>query len=963
MSIIPFSAQRNGRDSRSANMRECLALHASTVGQLAHFLPPIRTTDRCKSALARFLGDRSLFALPVVDASNIPVALVERKQYIEFFGRLYALDIYGSRSIIELLGMDEFESGDAIMVEHDRAAMEVAQIILDSSGQGIGSGFLITDQGRYLGIGNANELLRMITERNVSALRESEERFRTLVAASAEVVWNVDAGGEGIGDNLSWRNFTGQSCAEITGGSWGKAVHPQDRAKVEGIVSRAVANRVTYEVNVRMRRFDGEWRHMRVRGAPVFGAQGSVREWVGYCQDITESIDAEASRAQLGAIVENSNDAIYSRSLDGRILTWNAGAEKMLGYSAAEAIGQASHFVLVGGRKSRLKEINESVLRGEKTTRESERRTKDGQVIPVLSSHSPIKDSAGNIVGVSTILQDISERKRLEHMRDMSERRLRESEAFNVSVLNSLSEQVAVLEQNGVIMAVNSAWREFARENGASETVVNPVGVNYLDVCQPAAGAPLGEEASAAWSGIIGVLGGERREYILDYPCHSPREQRWFRLWVTPLQGSWPGVVICHENITPRKRAEERQASLEAQLRESQKMQAVGTLAGGIAHDFNNIIATVLGNAELVRQDVPDNAQAQESLEEITKAARRGRELVRQILSFSRRQPAVRKPITLNPIVEEAGRLLRATLPARLSLNIQCASDVPAVLADATQIQQVIINLATNAMQAIGSQPGRIDICLYSVMLDQAMAEAHSGLRAMCAVRPGRAVRVRVSDTGPGIDKAVLARIFEPFFTTKAVDEGTGLGLAVVHGIVEGHEGVIEAKSEPGQGASFVIYFPVAQSAADETCPEEGKASEVRGSGERILYLDDDESMVSLVKRLLERRGYSVCSYVDQAAALAALRANAHAFRLVVTDYNMPGMSGLDIAREVRAIRADLPVAVASGFIDEDLQCQAGAAGVRELIFKADAVEDFCDVVQRLVMASPRGTLAREAAK
>ncbi|MBL0124653.1 MAG: response regulator [Betaproteobacteria bacterium] len=413
--------------------------------------------------------------------------------------------------------------------------------------------------------------------------------------------------------------------------------------------------------------------------------------------------------------------------------------------------------------------------------------------------------------------------------------------------------------------------------------------------------------------------------------------------------------IVQMQDIRERKQAEAARASLEAQLRESQKMQAIGTLAGGIAHDFNNIMATILGNVELARQDASSNPLALESLSEIRKAGTRARDLVQQILSFSRRQATERRRIPLAPIIEESVRLLRATLPARITLEVHRDAGVPPVLADATQIQQVLINIATNAMQAIHAGTGHIGIRLETVQFDDAMAATHPALRALHARHPGRTVRLAVSDDGPGMDADTLERIFEPFFTTKEVGQGTGLGLSVVHGIVQTHEGAIVVDSQPGKGATFNIYLPAADAATDVAPIDTGAAMATPdiGGSRHILYLDDDESLVFLVQRLLERRGFRVSGYIDQREALDALRADPAAFDLVVTDYNMPGMSGLDVARAVRLIRSNLPVAVASGFIDEALHSQAEGAGVLELIFKANAVEDLCEAFARLAQSVP----------
>ncbi len=449
----------------------------------------------------------------------------------------------------------------------------------------------------------------------------------------------------------------------------------------------------------------------------------------------------------------------------------------------------------------------------------------------------------------------------------------------------------------------------------------------------------------------IGVSRGMQMKLALASGIH------WFELSVTRKStdaGSEPRFIVISRDITERKNAETAHAALEAQLRESQKMQAIGTLAGGIAHDFNNIIATILGNVDLARLDLTNNPRALESLEEIRKAGSRARSLVQQILSFSRRQPTVRTPTALGPVIDESVRLLRATLPARLAIDVDCDTDVPAVLADATQIEQVIINLVTNAMQATPGS-GSIRIRLDTVMLDKALADAQPALRALYEMHPGRTVRLVVSDDGTGMDAITLGRIFEPFFTTRAVDEGTGLGLSVVHGIVRTHEGAIVAASRPGRGTTITVYLPSSLTPAVALAHGEKAANHAvpgAGRGQHILYIDDDESLVFLVRRLIERRGLRISAYTDQREALVALRADPASFDLVVTDYNMPGMSGLDVAREVRAIRADLPVAVASGFIDEALRSQAGAAGVRELIFKASAVEDLCDAFVRLARSA-----------
>ncbi|WP_310568033.1 ATP-binding protein [Hydrogenophaga sp.] len=431
-------------------------------------------------------------------------------------------------------------------------------------------------------------------------------------------------------------------------------------------------------------------------------------------------------------------------------------------------------------------------------------------------------------------------------------------------------------------------------------------------------------------------------------------------------------VVLTFVDITSLKQAQQQQRALELQLSQSHKMEALGTLAGGVAHDFNNILAAILGNADLARQDLDPGSPARESLHEISSAARRGRELVRQILAFSRQQPLSRTPVCLRDVVTETTSLLRTALTPQIQLTVDVAATTPAIRADATQLGQVLLNLGTNAIHALEGRTGGIAYRVRGLerrdpALPQEVAQAceENGVDAVC---------VSVSDDGCGMNDTTQQRMFEPFFTTKAVGRGTGLGLPVVLGIVQAHGGAIEVDSEPGRGTTFHLYFPAATALptqptdgalalagtmagtvtpmADTTAQpqEQHEMADTSSATQRhILYLDDDDTLVFLVRRLLERRGYKVTAFTEQQQAIDAVRADPQGFHLLMTDYNMPGMSGVDVARAVRAIRPDLPVAVASGYISDELQAEAAAAGVTEVVFKTDAVEAFCEIVARLV--------------
>ena len=405
-------------------------------------------------------------------------------------------------------------------------------------------------------------------------------------------------------------------------------------------------------------------------------------------------------------------------------------------------------------------------------------------------------------------------------------------------------------------------------------------------------------------------------------------------------------TTVFARDLTGRKKAEAHRAVLEAQLRESQKMQAMGTLAGGIAHDFNNILSAILGNVELAKGDLPAGSTALVSLDEIGKAGRRARDLVRQILTFSRNEPTQREPVSLSAVVHETERLLRVTLPPGIELRLDLAAELPPVMADATQVEQALLNLCTNAIHAIGDTRGAVTVRLDLAHPDQRTCER-------LGLAPGTYEALTVSDTGSGIDSATLQRIFEPFFTTKVVGQGTGLGLAVVHGVMRTHQGATDVRSTPGEGSTFTLYFPAAV-AADGTPSGRAErrvvaAPAAEGNGRHVMYVDDDKALVFLVERLLRRRGFRVTGYSDPREAETALRADPHAFDLLVTDYNMPGYSGLDLAREARLIRADLPVALASGYVTAEIEKAAFQEGARALIHKPNDVEELCATVQRLV--------------
>lgn len=546
----------------------------------------------------------------------------------------------------------------------------------------------------------------------------------------------------------------------------------------------------------------------------------------------------------------------------------------------------------------------------------------------------------------------LAERQALQHSAETLQQRneqIRASEKRLEAVINSALDAIICVDQHQRITVFNPTAAALF-QCSASDALGSTLDRFLPDAAQALAFAQLTTQALLGEMTALTASGKELAvEVSVSFERHADGET----------------TTVFARDLTGRKKAEAHRNELEAQLRESHKMQAVGTMAGGIAHDFNNILGAILGNVELAKADCAAGSPVLESLLEIDKAGRRARDLVRQILTFSRNEPPQRSAVSLAEVVHDTERLLRVTLPPAIELHMQLQAGLPPVLADATQVEQALLNLCTNAVHAIqgqGAERGSIHVEAATVQPDQRLSER-------LGLAPIDYVALTVRDTGPGMDAATLERIFEPFFTTKPVGQGTGLGLAVVHGVMRTHEGGVDVQSTPGQGSRFTLYFPVATSAttaapansAPQTQPLATEAaapapaapsSSTPAKKHHVMYVDDDQALVFLVQRLLRRRGYEVSGFTDPHEATAALRAAPQRYDLLVTDYNMPGFCGVDLVREARLIRPDLPVALASGYVTAEIEQAALAEGAQALIHKPNDVEELCATVQRLIVGN-----------
>jgi len=409
---------------------------------------------------------------------------------------------------------------------------------------------------------------------------------------------------------------------------------------------------------------------------------------------------------------------------------------------------------------------------------------------------------------------------------------------------------------------------------------------------------------------------------------------------LTDDQGLIRGILFSGLDITERKKAEEEKARMEAQLRQALKMEAIGTLAGGIAHDFNNILSAIIGFSEMAREDVPPDSKVSENLGKVLKAGFRARDLVKQILAFSRQ--ANIDPIHLRPasIIKEGVKLLRSSIPATIEIHEHIDPGTGVILADPTQIHQILMNLCTNAFHAMEENGGRLDISLHEVKLDTEMLANEPGVKA------GTFVLLAVHDSGAGIDPEIKDRIFDPYFTTKEVGKGTGMGLAIIHGIVKNYGGFISCASEPGKGTTFKVFLPV----ITQDMPDKEEILDGFPAGhEQILFVDDEALIADIAKELLEKLGYAVTVRKNSLEALETFSNQPEKFDLVITDHTMPRMTGTELARRMLKIRPDLPIILCTGYSSTTSEAEARLVGIKEFAFKPISIQHMVRLIRKVL--------------
>ncbi len=615
------------------------------------------------------------------------------------------------------------------------------------------------------------------------------------------------------------------------------------------------------------------------------------------------------SEYKLNNLLQNTPIAAITWDLNFRVSEWNPAAEAIFGYYKKEAIGKHPAELILSGE---VKEMVDGVFTdlisekgGARSTNEN--LTKDGKRIICDWYNTALKDADGKVVGVASLVHDITKPRQTELALRASEEKFRR-------IFDNLQDGYLWADKDGNILLANMV-------------AANTLGYDLhelmqLNLAQDIYFVPEERETVKEIMTRTGVI--ENHELIFKKKDGQKIfvEANSHLVYEDNQQSSMEGTF---RDITFRKQAELEKEKLESQLRQAAKMEAVGTLAGGIAHDINNILGIIIGNTELAIEDVLDLNPASQNLKEIKIASLRARDVVRQLLSFSRKSEQEKRLIEIQAILKESIKFLRASLPSTIEFISNIPADLKTIMADPTQIHQVIINLCTNAAHAMEKNGGTMEISLDEIELNGGFPAKYFD------VKPGFYIQLTVRDDGCGIDPGIKNRIFDPYFTTKDTNKGSGIGLSVVHGIVKNHDGAISLHSESGKGTTLKIIVPVAHG---KPFLGETNSEKLLKGNENVLFVDDETALINIGRQTLERLGYQVETSTNPAEALEQFHSNPSMFDLVITDMTMPHMTGDKFAAELLKIRSDIPIILCTGYSERISDENAGKLGIQKYIEK-----------------------------
>jgi len=609
--------------------------------------------------------------------------------------------------------------------------------------------------------------------------------------------------------------------------------------------------------------------------------------------------------------------------LEGRVANFNKASEQLSGYRFKD-FGDTPFWdilILPEEREGVSSTIADVIKNGLPKTFQNYWVTKNGEERLIRWMNSTLRKPDGSIEYILCTGMDITERTR-------AEKALRESEIKYRELVQSANSIIARLDREGNFTFLN----DFA-ENFFGFNKDELLGKNAIGTTLPKTDTN-GHDLTPLINDIV-KNPNRYANYENENICKNG--QRVWVAWTNKVIYGEDGEVLeilCVGNDNTERK------ELEKKLRQAQKMESIGTLAGGIAHDFNNILVPVIGHTELLLEDLPGKSPLRISLNEVLKGALRAKDLVKQILAFSRQTNQIIRPLNIQKILKEVLNLSRSTLPTTIRIEQDIEHDCGMIMADPTQVHQILMNLVTNAYHAMEQTGGTLSICLKEVRLTHDSLPGHS-------INPGPYVCLAIADTGIGMNAETKERIFEPYFTTKEKGKGTGLGLAVVHGIVESYKGLSIVESKIGKGTRFIIYIPrLVSNAETKTGPQ---LTTVLTGHERILLVDDEEPIATLTTAMLERLGYQVTVRISSIDTLEAFKAAPDNFDLVITDMTMPNMTGDELAIEIKKIRLDIPIILSTGFSEKINQGNSPLPGIEGVLMKPISMNELAMVVRNVL--------------
>ena len=630
-----------------------------------------------------------------------------------------------------------------------------------------------------------------------------------------------------------------------------------------------------------------------------------------------------ASEAKYRRLAENSPDIIYRMSLPDGIYEYvSPASETIFGYPPDVWYDNPILIrdIIHPDFHGYFKEKWDLLLKGEMApTYEYQILYKGESTRWIHQRNVDVRDKTGKLIAIEGIVTDISQRKK-------SEKALQDAHERFFTILNSIDATVyAVDMETHEILFMNQYMIEsFGRDMTG-------------EICWEAYRGESEECAHCPIDKLIDENGNPKDVYT--WQTKNPITQKWYINYDRAIEwtdGRMVKIQIATD-ITELK-------SMEEELRQAHKMESIGTISGGIAHDFNNILGIIIGNTELAMDDVPEWNPARHNLEEIKTASMRAREIVKQLLSFSRKTEQAKKIIRILPIIKESIKLIRASIPTTIEIQLEVDDTKGVIEADPTQIHQILINMCTNAAHAMDENGGIMTIRLSEIVLDDLSRHQFQG------VESGACIQLTIADTGIGIDNSIAGNIFDPYFTTKEIGKGSGMGLAVVHGIVNNHKGAITVYSEPGQGTTFKILFP---SVGKEPIQEDKSADISPTGNEKILIVDDEEALAEMGAAMLERLGYNVATEVNPVQALNLIKDDPSRFDLIITDMTMPHLTGDQFSKKVIEMNPELPIILCTGFSHKINRETALGVGICQYLEKPLTKTKLAKVV-REVLSRPK---------